>query len=222
MGMFFTYHAFATPSTQIWNPSTDIQPYATLHMGIDNYFTSAWPQDGGYGMATDVGLTYGVLPGLEIGADFFAPSSTQIKFNIKYGIPESEIFPAFAVGGMNFGFDTMDGARSNDDNIVYSLIAKTLPIGRLTAGYYAANKYLYVDEDGDEANTGFILTWDKVLTDKVWACIDYASGYSLYGSTFYGVSYLFAPNVSVIFGYGTFNNYDLSKPVITTQLDINI
>ena len=29
--------AFATPSTQIWIPSTDIQPYKKLHFGFDQY-----------------------------------------------------------------------------------------------------------------------------------------------------------------------------------------
>ncbi|HEY7585888.1 MAG TPA: hypothetical protein VH866_05205, partial [Candidatus Deferrimicrobiaceae bacterium] len=29
--------ATATPSTQIWIPSTDIQPYKTLHFGFDTY-----------------------------------------------------------------------------------------------------------------------------------------------------------------------------------------
>ena len=29
--------AGATPSTQIWIPSTDIQPYKVLHLNIDTY-----------------------------------------------------------------------------------------------------------------------------------------------------------------------------------------
>ena len=28
--------ALATPSTQIWIPSTDIQPFKTIHLAIDN------------------------------------------------------------------------------------------------------------------------------------------------------------------------------------------
>jgi hypothetical protein len=218
--------AFATPSTQIWNPSTDIQSVGTMHLGIDNYFTNIWPQDGGCAFPTDVGLTYGVMPGLEIGVDYFAPSSTQIKFNAKYGIAESGDMPAFAIGEMNAGFDTIDGYKSNDDNIVYGVVARTFPLGRLTTGYYSANSFLYLDNDGEASNTGFILTWDKVLTDKIWACVDYASGYSMYGSAFYGLSYAFASNTSIIFGYGTFNKHantgDGFDPVITTQLDINL
>ncbi len=29
--------AYATPSTQIWIPSTDIQPFKTFHLNIDSY-----------------------------------------------------------------------------------------------------------------------------------------------------------------------------------------
>ena len=33
--------AMATPSTQIWIPSTDVQGYGTFHLGIDNYFRAS-------------------------------------------------------------------------------------------------------------------------------------------------------------------------------------
>ena len=36
--------ALATPSTQVWIPSTDIQAKGTWHLGIDNYFA---PHDAG-------------------------------------------------------------------------------------------------------------------------------------------------------------------------------
>jgi hypothetical protein len=217
---------FATPSTQIWNPSADIQPAGTWHLGIDNYFTLAWPQSGGTAFPTDVNLTYGALPGVEVGIDSFSPSSTQFTFNAKYGVAESGNIPAYAVGIFNFGFDTIDGMKSADQNIVYGVVSKTSGIGRLSAGYYSGNKDVLVDEFDDAQNTGFIFTWDKMLTDKIWASIDYASGYSANGAAFYGFSYLFAPNTSVIFGYGTFNNENApgssKDPVVTTQLDINI
>lgn len=218
--------ALATPSTQIWNPSTDIQALGTLHFGIDNYFTLAWPQSGGTAFPTDVNLTYGLVPGVEVGIDSFSPSSNQFTFNAKYGIPEGSVMPALAIGIFNLGFDTLDGVKSADQNIVYGVIAKTFGFGRLSTGYYSGNKDVLVDEFGDAQNTGFIFTWDKMITDKIWACIDYASGYSVNGAAFYGFSYAFAQNTSVIFGYGTFNNGHApgasTNPVVTTQLDINL
>lgn len=57
-------------------------------------------------------------------------------------------------------------------------------------------------------------------TQILWACVDYASGNSILGAAFYGFSWLFAPNTSIIFGYGTYNNG--AKPTVTTQLDINL
>jgi len=203
--------SFATPSTQIWNPSTDIQATGVWHLGIDNYFTVAGLAEGGYATPTDVGLTYGLLPSFEIGVDVFEPQTAPFAFNFKYGIPEKETLPALAIGG--FGFGTLSGVT--DQNIIYGLVAKTFSFGRLSAGYFTENAAVIgVD------NKGIILTWDKAITDKLWACVDYASGTSTLGATFYGFSWIFSPNTSVIFGYGTYNNG--AKPTLTTQLDINI
>ena len=206
----------ATPSTQIWNPSTDIQAKGTWHLGIDNYFTTQGPVDGGYAYPTDVGLEYGLTPNIEVGFDVFQPQTSPLAFNAKYGIPENGILPAFAVGG--FGFGTSSGVT--DQNVIYGLAAKTFPLGRLTAGYFTGNSKVLLNPSGNPDNSGVILTWDKNLTDKIWASVDYASSRSALGALFYGFSYAFSSNTSVIFAYGTYNNG--AKPTVTTQLDINI
>jgi hypothetical protein len=87
-------------------------------------------------------------------------------------------------------------------------------VGRITAGYFTGNDKALLDP------TGIILAWDKSLTDKLWVSIDHAGGKSALGATFYGFSWVFSPNTSVSFGYGTYNNG--AKPTVTTQLDINI
>lgn len=207
---------FATPSAQIWNPSTDIQTTGVMHLGIDNYFTAVGPAEGGYAFPTDLGLTYGVLPGWEIGIDAFLPQTSPFVFNAKYGIPEKNAMPALAIGG--FGFGTQSGVT--DQNVVYGITAKTFPFGRLSAGYFIGNEKVLVDPSGSADNKGFILTWDKAFNEKLWACVDYSSTKSALGSAFYGFSWFFAPNTSIIFGYGTYNNG--AKPTVTTQLDINI
>lgn len=206
--------SWATPSTQIWNPSTDIQAQGTWHLGIDNYFTIDDMSSGGYAFPTDLGLTYGLLPGLEIGIDALLPlpvPASQLVFNLKYGIPENGNLPALAIGGYGFGLSQ----GLTDQNVIYGVAAKTFYIGRLSAGYYKGNESLLGADSG-----GAILTWDKYLNDKFWACIDYAGGTSPLGALFGGCSYNFSPNTSVIFGYGKFNNG--AKPTITTQLDINL
>ncbi|MFA5879168.1 MAG: hypothetical protein WC860_03240 [Candidatus Margulisiibacteriota bacterium] len=207
---------FATPSTQIWNPSTDIQAYNTVHFGIDNYFnplTSMLP--------VDVGLTYGLTPGLEIGIDAFYPQNSPLAFNMKYGIPEKNDFPAYAIG--LFGFGTQQGIT--DQNVVYALLAKTIyvnqfSIGRFSAGGFWGNKQVLVNPENKSDNTGVMLTWDRVINDKLWVCIDYSSTRSSLGALFYGLSWNFSPNTSVIFGYGTFNNG--GNQTYTLQLDVNI
>ena len=209
---------FATPSTQIWNPSADIQPAGTVHLGIDNYFTADDVSSGGYAFPTDVGLTYGALPGLEVGVDSLLPqanlSASSLVANAKYGIPENGMIPALAVGAFNFGSHRLD------QNVVYGVAAKAFAFGRLSAGYFAGNEKALLDPSGNKDNAGAILTWDKQLTDKLWACVDYAGTKSALGATFYGGSWNFSSNTSVLFAYGTYNNG--AKPTITTQMDINI
>jgi hypothetical protein len=210
--------ALATPSTQIWNPSTDIQATGTVHLGIDNYFTADDGSSGGYAFPTDVGLTYGALPGLEIGIDSVLPQpnlgTSSLLANAKYGIPENGLIPALSVGGFNFG------SHGLDQNVVYGVAAKAFTFGRLSAGYFVGNEKALVDPSGNKDNAGVILTWDKQITDKLWACVDYAGTKSALGATFYGGSWNFASNTSLLVAYGTYNSG--AKPTITTQMDINI
>ena len=210
--------SFATPSTQIWNPSTDIQTRGTVHLGIDNYFTVEDGSSGGYAFPADIGLTYGILPGMEIGVDSLAPqpnlSTSSLLVNGKYAIGENGAVPALAVGVFNYG------SHAADQNVVYGVVAKTLPLARLSVGYFVGSEKALVDPSGAKDNAGIILTFDKPLNDKLWVSIDYAGTKSALGATFYGFSWAFSPNTSVLFAYGTWNSG--AKPTITTQLDINI
>ena len=212
----------ATPSTQIWNPSTDIQGTKTFHLGIDNYFSVFDNKTKPVNVPTDVNLTCGAFKNLEVGFDYFGASADPLQFNAKYGLAEGDKMPAVAVGGMNFGTKT----DSTDYNIMYVVVAKTFkPIARLSVGYYSGNDKLLVDETGAAANSGMIVSLDKQINDKWWASVDYASGRSWYGVFSYGFSYAFAPNTSVIFGYVVPNNPNAIggyvNNMVTTQLDIN-
>lgn len=231
---------WATPSTQIWNPSTDVQPFGVWHAGLDSYLRAS-----GHPVATnlyDAGLTVGVLPWkklqAEVGVDYMttAPHSAAntypMYFNAKVGTPEDSLFkgsPAFAVGGYNFG--TKSGITSQ--NIAYFLAAKTIPafgkfpsLGRVSAGYYRGDGKVLVDEEGNAANDGYILTWDRTMSeisDKLWFCVDYASGRSANGCLNVGFSWAFTKNTSVIFAEDFYNNTQTGgKPTFTLQLDINL
>ncbi len=232
--------AFATPSTQIWIPSTDIQPFKKVHFGFDQYLkarktdsTTREPN------VINNGITVGVLPTekiqMEIGIDQRALGvepydSAPIYFNAKIGTPEDSLFeysPAIAIGGYDFGTKkyTTDAGWGTDNNIVYGLLAKTIgKAGRFSLGYYQGNDKLLLDKNGKKDEKGVLASWDRTLSeisDKLWVAVDYMGGDNAYGALSYGVAWKFAPNVGVILGMDKFNNTDL-KSTYTVQVDIDL
>jgi hypothetical protein len=255
--------AMATPSTQIWIPSTDIQAFKTAHLGIDNYFrashkaksppTSISTRDAN---VLDIGLTAGVLPfeklQMEVGIDFLViandPNDNHpLLGNFKIGTPEESLFkfsPALAFGMYNIGTSQTQGNAPfvvSGQNIIYGLAAKTIPaigpvpsLGRVSVGGYRGSKRSLVDtryfDDLAEANrnsqnAGVLASWDRTMSeisDKLWVAVDYMSGNNVMGAVNVGVSWAFAKNVSVIFGYDIYKEKALAgNNTFTTQLDIN-
>jgi hypothetical protein len=232
--------AFSTASTQIWIPSTDFQKWKTIHLGLDNYIrTSKINGVRGAGIF-DLGLTTGLLPfekfQVEIGVDFLSMGDSQYDdhafyFNAKIGFPETVLFkgsPAIAFGAYNFGLKK----NLTDYNIIYGVIAKTIPIiGRLSVGYYMGNEEVLVDENLMKEDKGLLLSWDRTMTeisDKLWLAVDYQGGKNYLGALNFGVSWTFSKNVSVIFGYDIYNNrntyYNTNNQnanTFTAQVDIN-
>src|SRR3989304_5818666 len=162
-GMLGVASAYATPSTHVWAPSTDVQAYGVAHVTSDIYVPVKKidldvPADGipdRPGTITNLGLTVGVLPyekvGLEVGFDHIE-GQYPLYLNAKLGIPENaygDFFPAIAVGGYSIGTKS----DVTDYNIYYGKVAKTLgPAGRLSVGYYTGNDKLLVDDlDPDSA-----------------------------------------------------------------------
>ena len=242
--------AMATPSTQIWIPSTDVQPYKTFHLGIDNYIrTGKTPGTSSKQPNTyDIGPVMGFLPFEklqgEIGFDYLVngtdPNDNHPwSGNIKLATPEDSLFkysPAIAIGGYNLAPSVGQGAAPgvvSGQNIIYGLLAKTLPVvggipslGRLSAGYYRGSDRALRNEDGSKAdNDGLLLSWDRSMTeisDKLWMAVDYQSGKNADGALNFGFSWNFAKNVSVIFGYDIYNSrVNGGRNTFTTQLDVN-
>ncbi|HEY6873227.1 MAG TPA: hypothetical protein VI298_10925 [Geobacteraceae bacterium] len=185
--------AFATPSTQIWIPSTDIQAYKTFHLGIDNYIrasgvSKAASPTGRDTNVYDIGPEAGILPfekvQAEVGFDFLGNSTEPndnhpFSGNFKIGTPEDSICkfsPAIAVGmynvgPTNYGQATAPGVASGQ-NIAYVLAARTLPaigsipsLGRISAGYYHGSARALIDPNGHSANDGVLLSWDRTMTE---------------------------------------------------------
>ncbi|GAB7026713.1 hypothetical protein [Geotalea toluenoxydans] len=227
--MAATGMALATPSTQIWIPSTDVRDFKQVHLDVDNYVRTSTTKGGN---TYDLGLGVGVLPfeklKLEIGVDYISTAGSAdghpIYFNAKLGTPEDSMFkgsPALAVGG--FGIGTKKDVTNQ--NVIYALAAKTVPVlGRLSAGYYNGNGDVLLSlEDGRKDNDGVLLSWDRTLSeisDKLWAAVDYQGGKSSLGALNFGVAWCFTPKISLILGYDIYNAKNTAD-TFTTQLDIN-
>lgn len=232
--------ASATPSTQIWIPSTDVKGFGEVNIGIDNYIRFSDSVNAGPNYY-DVGVTVGVLPlekvKLELGVDYITDNvsgSLQSKhpfmFNFKAGTPEDAFFngmPALAAGMYNIGsYDHGATGGNTMQNIAYGLVAKTLPVvGRISVGgYHGAEKAL-----GEKINTGILASWDRSMpeiSDKLWLAVDYMSGNNYNGALSFGGSWAFSKNVSLLVGVNVFNpgqeQLTGGKPTFTTQLDINL
>jgi len=233
--------ASATPSTQVWIPSTDIQPFKTVHLNFDTYIRDRSNDDGSRtAPVVVIGPTVGILPfqkiQAEVGFDVISAGGDADKHplygHIKLGTPEDSLFklsPAVALGGYNFGTksgDVRNGELATNQNLVYGLVAKTLPVvGRLSAGYFVGNRKVLVDENGSSDEKGALLSWDRTMTeisDKLWMAVDYQGTNSGLGALSFGASWAFAKNASVLLGYDIYNEKATGgENTVALQVDIN-
>lgn len=222
--------ALATPSTQIWIPSTDIQAYGVVHLNFDNYIREGKDENTKtfWAPVAVIGPTVGILPyekiQAEVGFDLIYSGSAADNYpfypNLKIGTPEGSLFegsPALAAGVYNMGTKT----DVTDQNIMYALVAKNIgPLGRLSLGWYEANEDLV----GPDSN-GVLASWDRTMTeisDKLWVAVDYQGGDNGLGALSFGLSWAVAPNASVIFGYDMYNEKDIAgENTFTIQVDMN-
>jgi hypothetical protein len=246
--------AMATPSSQIWIPSTDVKGFKDIHIDIDNYTRFSGKNEAGTNPNLyNIGMSAGVLPSenikLEVGVDFlksgyqddgnYKYDRAPFYFNAKLGTPEDAFgikgLPAFAIGAYNLGtYDKPEVQTSTRQNIVYGLVAKTLPvIGRLSVGgYYGAERALATKYNPENNNSGIMASWDRSMpeiSDKLSLAADYMSGNNANGEISVGGSWTFSKQVSLILGVVVFNPFynpsgpsDIpgGKPALTTQLDI--
>jgi hypothetical protein len=236
----------ATPSTQIWMPSTDVQAFGVFHLGWDSYIktesnpspTEAFASPFGYGpTVTNGGITVGVLPfkqvGLEVGVDYRdinAYHQYPIYLNAKLGTPEDAFFkyqPAIAIGSFDLGTHYSGNLSPTNYNVTYGLIAKNFwKLGRVSLGYYKGNDNLLVDvTDNKKDANGVLVSWDRTLTeisDKLWLAVEYMGAKNSYGEASIGGSYAITPDASFIIGYDYWNDYNSYRPTVTVQVDLNL
>jgi len=222
---------FATGSGIVWIPSTYVQPFTVVRLGIDNYFTifKKSPSSGGIAFPTDIGVTMGVLPpsfpvGLELGVDLMEPTESPWSVNAKLGIQEHALFqgaPALAAGVASVGFKK----DVTDYNIVFGVASKVLPgIGRITGGYYSGNKRMLRDLKGIPNQHGFMVAWDRPmpeLSENLVLAVDYQDGIHAFGAFNVGATWNFTKTIGVMIGYNFYND-GYFPDTFTTQLDIDI
>jgi hypothetical protein len=161
--------AYATPSTHIWAPSTDIQPYRKIHITADTYTptTSKGTNADNYDQHNYVqqvyGLTFSLLSdnprenllgklweplgkvGLEAGFDYkkgFGSfyDSTPWYFHFKFGVPEG----AYSKNMPAFAIGCYDmGTRSHrtNYNVWYFKVGKTVSFSELKLGRFSAGYF---------------------------------------------------------------------------------
>lgn len=227
-----TYKVYSTPSTHIWAPSCDVQPYKLFHLTADYYVPVGENPDGSFSSPViNSGLTVGILPfeklQAEVGVDHIAGYGDFDKypfyFNFKLGVPEgaiSNIFPQVAFGMYCIGTK----ADLTDYNIGYFKVAKTInPVGKFSLGVYVGNEKLLLDDNGNIDNKGILFAVERTLSeisDKLWICFEYQSGRNSFGTTNVGFSYKFSDNTSLLFGVNFYNNKQVA-PTYTIQTDID-
>lgn len=227
--------AFATATTHIWAPSTDIQAYKKWHITSDFYVPAENDANGVRpNTITNFGLTVGVLPfrklNAEVGFDhksgYGELDDYPWYFNTKIGVPENsygQFFPALAVGI----YDVGTKEDKTDYDVVYGKMAKTflfgdISLGKFSLGYFRGNPDLLL-HSGKKDNDGTLICWERTMTeisDKLWVAIDYQGSKSSYGALNLGFAWKFADNVSALFGYDIYNDCDLAD-TYTVQMDID-
>jgi hypothetical protein len=229
--------AYATPTTHIWAPSTDIQPFNLWHIGADMYIPVQRDASGSrVATVNNLGLTVGVIPGrtlgAEVGFDYRSGLGTAddypLYLNAKVGLPEDAFgkgMPSLAAGFYDLG------TKSDVTNfgIIYAKIARTIPagksnLGRLSLGYFTGNRKLLVDDKLAADNSGVLAAWERTMTeisDKLWLSLEYMGTKSLYGSFNVGGSWKVASNTAVLIGYEIYNNSAYVNTA-TFQLDIDL
>lgn len=228
--------ALATPSTQIWIPSTDVQKWKSVHLNMDTYVrTGVEPGGSRLPPLVVIGPTIGVSPWdamqVELGFDAMFQGNARLDghplyFHGKVATPESKMFrwsPALAIGIYNVGYQ----ADLTNQDIGYLLLARTLPIlGRISVGYYYGNRDVLVDAHGKAANQGLLASWDRTLSevsDRLWLAVDYQGGASALSSVNFGLAWAFSTNVSVIVGYDLYLASTVAgRDTLSCQVDINI
>jgi len=174
-GFIFTFlvltfeFVYATPSTHIWAPSTDIQPYKKIHLTADTYTpipkkaTNADNYDQHNYVQQVYGLTFSLLSDKpeenllgkiwkplgkvmgETGFDYkkgFGSfyDSYPWYFHFKFAVPEDAYFKQMPAFAIG-SYDMGTRANRTNYNVWYLKGAKTVSLGKLNLGRFSAGYF---------------------------------------------------------------------------------
>lgn len=198
INLIFTFFSlvscYATPTTLIWAPSTDVKAFKVFHLDVDNYTPIQSRDRNGNKLYVQqvYGPTFSLLsdrpesnllgklwPPLgkimaETGFDYkkgFGPMLDKwpIYFHFKFGVPEDAYFkhmPGLAIGAYDMGYKH----NYTDNNVWYLRGAKTISmgkfnLGRFSAGYFNGNAKLLRNKSGDRDNIGPMFAWERTMSE---------------------------------------------------------
>ena len=206
--------AFATPSTLVYIPSTDIQGAKTWHLDQDSYFYT--DGDGPFTNFTDVGVLYGASSALEVGVDFLSGAKNPLWLNAKYQILSPDKYPvALVVGAYNWNFTN----NPMKQNMLYLEGSSMYAGTRFSYGYYTGDKTGLTVPGGTDTS-GLLLGVDRTINSKWWVSLDYQGGKNAVGALNPGVEYNFTDKIGVIVGYDFYNAHSIPNSA-NIQLDAN-
>ena len=227
--LFLTPDAIASPSREVFIPSTDSMDFLKIRGDLITYFRSSPDKKAVQGPLASsgdrdpgiilLGGSVGVLPfdtvrgeiGIEYtgsGAD--VAESSPVTFNVKVSIPQEAIcryFPGLAVGMYNIGSNT---GETNQD-IAYGLISYQFLLGKFTAGGYRGEKGA-LGGDGS-IKYGVLAAWHRTLVEfsnRLWVGADYMGGKNINSSVNFGVAWAISKNASVMGGYNLHTDRNFS------------
>lgn len=161
--------AYATPSTLIWAPSTDIQPYKKVHLGADVYIPRKGKRTNSdsYDQHNYVQQVYGLTASLlsdkpednylgrlwkplgkvmaETGFDYkkgftSALDSYPWYFHFKFGVPEGAYCAHMPAVAVG-GYDIGTKHNKTNNNLWYIRAAETVTISGLNLGRFSAGYF---------------------------------------------------------------------------------
>lgn len=227
--------AAAAPSRIFAVPTTDALEYHTARAEMETTSTMMKTNAEGGWSQINYGLTFGLIPytvsksyGIEMGLDYrdfngsIPPAAgNPLFYNLKFAIREgglvSDYLPGIAVGLFDYG----GKSGITDANIMYLVMSKKFPgAWRVGLGAYSGNDAVLVDETGQRANSGLLLSLDVQLNKKWWIAADYIGGRNRYGAVNVGMGFSLHPGLEMTVSEGIFNNPNI-KPVLSVHLISN-